>query len=304
MPWLRKPISVFFVLIGSYVLFDFLKEVSWTFFLFLNQDTFPKYILNYQGPFKLLQQLKNDQMMYFSFTEAVPFVLPLVIFVSIAIWLNNKLQKATLPLAVKLRHFSLKESKFLIWLNFVITLCFLYSFTNYSRIQYIRSVNEFIQFKIWMIENDRKVDTGCVYYPKRNETFYFDIDSIDFVSHFLGYSLSPLSDSLKDVLAITSETPVNFEESLCDSEKIDPQKSYSSKDVIRLMNEYSESCGKKNVIKELKLKNYNAPIRIEKRGYVTLMSINYKPFASVDFKCSKDSREIMEFRFHKTLNGD
>lgn len=303
MPWLRKPASVFLVLIGSSTLFYFLKEVSWTFFLFLNQDTFTKYLLNYQGPFKLLQQLKNDQVIYFSFSEAIPFVLPVVVVVGILMWIHHKIHNATSAIVVKFRDFLFKEYTFLIWVNFLIFTSFLINFIGYSRVQYVRSVNEYIHFKVWMAEHGRNVNSGCVYYPILSKTFYFDIDSLDFISHFTAYSLSPLNESLKDVLNITSDTPVNFDLSLCDSNDVDLNKNYSGREVLTLMNTYAESCGKKNIIKELKLKTVNSPIRVEKKGNVTIMSVNFKPFAVVDFKCSKDSRELLFYRGEKILNG-
>lgn len=303
LPWFRKPVSVIFVLVGGYFLFNFLKDVSWTFFLFLNQETFAKYILHYSGPFKLLQQLKNDQLMYFSVSEAVPYVLPLIILLGLAIWLHQRIKKSVNPSILKIYNLLSKEYGFLIWVNVFILFIFLYDFINFSKIQYVNSVNEYIQFKVWMAENERKVDSGCVYYPVKEKTFYFDIDSIDFASHFSGYSLSPLEESLKDVLTITSRTPVAFDESLCDSNSIDLNRTYTGHEVLALVNEYAESCDKKNVIKDLKLKNYNAPIRVEKKGSHTIVSVNFKPFAAVEFKCSKDSRELMMFRSFKILNG-
>lgn len=303
LPWLRKPASVFLVLIGSVTIFYFLKEVSWTFFLFLNQDTFAKYILNYQGPFKFFQQLKNDEIIYFSWSEALPYVLPIMVVIGVLSWVHYKIQNSKSGTVTKLRNFLYKEYTFLIWINFFIFISFSINFIGYSRVQYVRSVNEFIHFKVWMAEHGRNVNAGCVYYPMLNKTFYFDIDSVDFVSHFTGYSLSPLSETLKDVLSITPDTPVFFDLSLCDSNSIDLNKNYSGKDVVRLMSEYAESCGKRNIIKELKMKFVNAPIRIEKKGNTTIMSVNYKPFAVVDFKCSKDSRELLFYRGDKILTG-
>ena len=304
MPWLRKPVSVILILIGSYFLFDFLKDASWTFFLFLNQETFAKYILNYSGPFKLLQQLKNDRMIYFSFAEALTYILPFAVIIAVLIWIHHRILKATNHIIIRVRDFLNKEYKYLIWVNVFILSVFLIDFVNFSKFQYIKSVNEFLQFKIWMVEHDRKVDTGCVYYPKREGTFYYKIDSIDFFSHFTGYSLSPLSESLKDVLSVTPETPVAFDLSLCDSNTIDLNKTYTGRDVVQLMNEYADSCGKKDIIKELKIKNINAPIRVEKEGNKIVVSMNYKPFAIAEFMCSKDSRELTMFRSMKILNGD
>lgn len=304
LPWLRKPVSLLLILIGTYFLFDFLKSASWTFFLFLNQESFSKYMLDYQGPFKLLQQLKNDQMMYFSLSECLEYVLPVMVIFGVGFWINHFLKRSNNRVVTKFRDFLIKEFSPLIWINFFIIAVFIFNFINFSRLQYINSVNEFIQFKVWMAENNRKVEAGCVYYPKRAETFYFDIDFIDFTSHFTGYSLSPLKESLKDVLSITSETKVDFEDSLCDANRVDPNKDYSGSEVKKMLEEYSDSCGKRNIIKDLKLKISNAPVRVESKGYRTLVTVNYKPFAFAEFKCSKDSRELMQFKFTKILNGE
>lgn len=308
-PWLRKLSSVPIVFLILYFLFKILNDAIWTFFLFLHNDTFDKYILNFDGLFKLFQQLKNDNSIYFSLNELISIVTPALVVVGLAIWGSRylvKLIKNSNNQILKSIYDECNKERFLVLIvNLLIVIYFVSSLVTSSKKYYIKSVNEYVQFKLWMTEYKRDALNGCTYYPIEDLTFYFDIDTIDFVSHFTSYSRSPVSETLKDVLAVTSATPVIFDKSLCEYPDLDKAKTYSGAEVSELLSSYSANCDKKPIPKS---KNNNASggqlsIKISREGFRNIAYLNYKPVAVVDFKCSTDDSEIQIYRGMKLLSG-